>query len=244
MKPTYIFTSLAILFSLLFSSCSSSSGHKIRGEGPVTTKTYILNRDFNQLEAQQAWDVRLIKSDTAKVVIKTQENIHDYITPKVKNGKLVIGFDQSANFRQINIQEAEVYYKSIESIKSSSASQVRIEDTLTQKEISFSASSAGSITATALKVGATQVKASSAAEITLEGTSINLSGKASSASTINASALKTKKADLQASSASNITINVLEEITAKASSGAKIKYSGQPKLKNTKQSSGGHIEQN
>lgn len=241
MSPkTILLTSFLLL--LLISCNRSITG--IRGEGPVTEETYELNENFDHLRVEEAWKVKLIKADRPKVIIRTQENIHSYVEPEVKNGKLVIAFTKGANFRNIKVQEADVYYTSLKEISASSAGKVNGENLIEQKELNLHASSASSIILDKLKVGSLNADASSAATIKLSGTSLKFTGDASSASKIDAGSLKVKTANLQASSAANITISALEEITAKATSGAKIKYSGSPKLKNTNQSSGGHIEQN
>src|SRR5699024_10553549 len=139
-------TFLAFMATALFLVSCNRSITGIRGEGPVTEETYVLDENFDILHAKQAWKVKLIKAEQPKVVIRTQENIHPYIKPHVKNGKLTIGFDNASNFRNIKTQEADVYYTSLKEIRTSSAARVQGKDLLEQKELVLHASSASSIT--------------------------------------------------------------------------------------------------
>lgn len=232
---------LAIFLIIFLSSCNLSIS-QIKGKGPVVEKTYEFPKGFSGLEAMQAWKVNLIKADKAKVVIRTQENIHPYITPEVHNGKLSIGFNKKTSFKNISKQEADIYYTSLENIHASSASKITSDETFNQEKIKVNASSAATIELI-LKTKSATASASSASKIKLSGTSINFEGKASSASSIQASSLKAKKADLSTSSAGKIAIEVVDEVKANASSGSSITISGQPKTKNLHHSSGGSISQ-
>lgn len=237
------YTLLASSFLLLLVSCNRSITG-IRGEGPVTEKTYQLDEGFDRLRVEEAWKVKLIKADQPKVVIRTQENIHPYMEPEVKNGKLVIAFAKGSNFRNIKTQEADVYYTSLKEISASSAGKVEGENLLEQKELNLHASSASSIRLDKLKVGTLNADVSSAATIRLSGTSLEFTGDASSASKIDARSLKVKTANLDASSAANISVEVVDQITADASSGSTIRYSGNPSSTNLSHSSGGSIKSN
>ena len=132
-------------FLIIFLSSCNLSISQIRGKGSVVEKTYDFPKGFNSLEAMQAWKVNLIKADKAKVVIRTQENIQPYITPEVHNGKLSIGFNKKASFKNISKQEADVYYTSLDDIQASSASKIFSDETFDQEKMKVKASSAASI---------------------------------------------------------------------------------------------------
>ena len=67
------------------------------------------------------------------------------------------------------------------------------------------------------------------------------SASASSGSDIVARDFETEKCQVKASSGSDATVNVSDELIAKASSGADIRYYGNPRTKDTNESSGGDI---
>jgi len=83
---------------------------------------------------------------------------------------------------------------------------------------------------------------------TSSGSDAKLSGKvktfeaeASSGSDINAQNLESKICKVRASSGSDATVNVSDELYAKASSGADIRYYGNPQHRDTDESSGGDV---
>lgn len=104
---------------------------------------------------------------------------------------------------------------------------------------SFEASSSAKIRAD-IETRKSSATASSAAKIDLAGRSAEFEAHASSAAGIHAEELATSRAEVEASSGSGITVTCSEELRARASSGASVRYGGDCRVETTK-SSGGSI---
>lgn len=237
--------SAVLLLFLVGISCankSSTASSPIKGSGPIVEKTYEFDQNFTKLTTSQAWDVRLIKADKPKVVVRTHENLQEYVNPKVKNGKLAVEFERSISIKNTKTQEMDVYYTDLKEIHTSSASAVSSQEVLEQKELLLKSSSASSIELQ-LKVGKTTVEASSAATVKLSGTSIEFDGNASSAASIKAKDLKVKNAHAHASSAGSIQIQPIDFLDAGASSGGSVYYYGNPKSSEIEKNIAGSVHQ-
>lgn len=122
-------------------------------------------------------------------------------------------------------------------IEASSASKIKAS--VTAQNCTIDASSSAKIDV-ALTADDCKVEASSASSITLEGTVRNLAADLSSASKLHASKLTAQNAALDASSAAGASVNCTEKLTASASSGSSIRYTGECQVSLSK-SSGGSI---
>jgi hypothetical protein len=133
-----------------------------------------------------------------------------------------------------------VTMKEVKSVKTSSAGDVIGETPVKSDLLELSASSAGNIK---LEVTANEidVNISSSGDVSLSGKTDMLEADLSSAGDLNASELVAREADISASSAGNAEINVMEKLTARASSAGDINYLGDPKYVNANSSSAGSI---
>jgi hypothetical protein len=134
-----------------------------------------------------------------------------------------------------------VTYVNLEKLSASSAANIFAEEAIKAKQLSLSASSAGSID---IEVEAQDidVSASSAGDIELKGSAKRLTADASSAGEIDAYDLVAEVVDAEASSAGSVKVNAVKEITAHASSGGSVRFKGNPERSNTNSSSGGSVK--
>jgi hypothetical protein len=128
----------------------------------------------------------------------------------------------------------------LEALHASSGSDVRSENTLEGSSFKVKASSGSDVYLDVIYKNLS-MDCSSGSDARLSGKAKNFEAEASSGSDIHAKELKTQNAKLRASSGSDISVSVSDELTARASSGADIKYYGNPKMKDTNESSGGDV---
>ena len=83
--------------------------------------------------------------------------------------------------------------------------------------------------------------ASSSGKITLSGTADKVTASASSAGKVNGEEYTAKEASLRTSSAGKIAMHVTDTLSAKASSGGSVTYSGNPNIQSLDTSSGGRV---
>lgn len=224
---------------LLFITTTSCFFDGVRGNGNVITKNRKISNDFISIKASRGLDVYITKSSDLSLTVEADENLHELIETDVVNGTLVI-----TTKKNIGLATAKKIHLSVENLNEilvASGAEIYSENTFSAKDLKINATS-GSEANLTLKVNNLICDASSGAEINLSGFTINLEASSSSGSEINAYELKAKNGNARASSGSDIKINVSDSFKGKATSGADIKYRGNPKVVNKDKSSGGSIK--
>lgn len=225
LKIRLLFVALGFL---LLISCRSSKSDAIRAKGPVVEKNFEFGKNYTRIEVRNGWKVRLIHSPRMKTVVRTQKNIMDYVAPKVLNEKLVIDFNSGISIENIQTQTVDVYYRDLDEITVSEGAEIVGDDPFEQRNLTLTALSGGSIKLDQLKVGKTEVKADQEATVELSGTSVDFIAEVTKYSKLKAQSLKAITANLKAYTAGEIYIDVLDEVTADANTGATIQYYGEP----------------
>lgn len=219
----------------------------------INTAAFAGNRDktenrnvknFRGIKVSTGIDLYLTMGNSEEVKIVADDDIIDDIVTEVKNGTLHIYLEKNNNWfnwgRLTETRKAYVTVKQLESIDASSGSDVRSENTLKGDELDIEASS-GSDVYLDIVYKNVSLKTSSGSDAKLSGKAKYFTASASSGSDIVARDLETEKCNVKASSGSDATVNVSDELVAKASSGADVRYYGNPKTKDTDESSGGDV---
>lgn len=224
---------------LLIFSLTSCAVNGIKGNGNVIAKSRVINSDFNAIEAGRGIDVYITTGEKISVDVEADQNLHDLITTEVENGTLYISAKEnifSAKARKVYVSLPEII-----KIKATSGSDIYSENTISGSELKIKATSGADVK---LRVNVRDLKAESASgsDIILTGKAENLVVSASSGSDIRAYDLTVKNCIANATSGSDIKVNVSQKIDAKASSGADIKYKGNPEVVLSDESSSGDIK--
>ncbi len=200
-------------------------------------------KDFNGIKVSTGIDLYITMGNQKEVKIVADDDIIDNIVTEVKDGTLHIYMEKTDwfNWGRINeTRKAYVTVKQLERIDASSGSDVRSENALKGDKLDIEASSGSDVYLDVVYKNVS-LKTSSGSDAKLTGKAKYFSASASSGSDIVARDFETEKCQVKASSGSDATVNVSDELTAKASSGADIRYYGNPKSKDTEESSGGDI---
>ncbi|MVZ65189.1 hypothetical protein GQF61_04940 [Sphingobacterium sp. DK4209] len=206
---------------------------------------------------------KIIKSNKNEVVLEAQnQNQLGKIETKVESGVLTIRVKRNSNIQNSKNLKATVYINpNLSSIELSSAGSLEITDAIDVRDLDIDLSSAGSLKTAAINANALSIEtssaskvhtgaikattlaieASSASVVEISGASKTTSIEASSNANINAQKLSSNKVTADASSGAKINIHVTESLSAEASSGARVSYTGQPKATSFEKSSGGTI---
>ncbi len=227
---------LVAFFSFVLPSCIFM-GPSISGNGHVVEENRKV-KDFDGIKVSRGMNVYINQGDRIKVVVKADENLLDAVITEVEDGILKVYSE--ARIRKSKSKKVYVTVVDIESIKSSSGSNVYSSGTLKSENLELSCSSGANMK---LEINANEVDAStsSGANMSLDGITKEFIGKSSSGANLKAGDLKTKNCQLETSSGANIWISVDGELDASASSGGNIYYYGSPKNTSIKNSSGGNI---
>ena len=227
---------IALTLALVASSCAfdANFGNGERGNGEITTDTRAISEDFTVVSAAEGIDVYVTQGKEFTISVEADENIIDLIRTDIHNGKLSIHAENNIGRAT---KKVYVTLPEITGLESSSGADLVSENTLEVDKINLNASSGSDIKVDIL-ADEIHADSSSGADIKISGKTNLLNADSSSGSDINAMSLASKICHADASSGSDISVTVSDELIAEASSGADIRYSGDPSVQKNKSRSG------
>jgi len=198
---------------------------------------------FHGISVSSGIDLILTQKNVEEVAVEAESEDLDKIITKVEDGILKIYMKDKSWFGASwnkKSQKVFVSFKSLDKLHASAGSDVSSQSVLKFDKLDLEVSS-GSDVKFELEANELRVESSSGSDVSLNGKAAVAEVSASSGSDISAGDLETKKCTASVSSGSDINIKVTEELNANASSGGDISYSGNPKVKNIRKSSGGDV---
>ena len=238
-------------------------GKNIKGSGHIVTKT-LPAPDFDAIDASRAVKV-VVSAGASDIRIEADDNLIDLVVAETRGKTLEVTLDKKAS----NIQNADITVTipanggKIRSLKASSASKITSDATLRADRFTIEASSAAKIKAAVeaascsidassaskitsdatLRADRFTIEASSASKIALAGLAEDFTADLSSASKLDAEKFTAVNASVSTSSAAKADIDCSGKLTASASSGSSIGYTGGCRTSLSK-SSGGSVRKN
>ena len=208
------------------------------GNGNVVIEERTVSQDFSAVKGSAGLYVYLTKGDQDKIVVEADENLMEIIKTEVNNGQLHIKATQ--NIGRSKSKKVHVTYTSLDRIEASSGADV-IGNSVIENENLILRSSSGADLEVDVIAKEVYADVSSGADLKVSGNAEKLIAEASSGSDLNARDLEVNVCKASASSGADITVNVKEEITGKASSGADIRYYGNPTAVAVKDGASGSV---
>jgi len=230
---TLLLATVAIFQSVTLQASRSDNGRQTRQLS-----------GFHGISVSSGIDLSLTQKNVEEVFVEANSDDLDKIITKVEDGILKIYIKDKSWFGlNWNKEPRKVYvsFKNLDKLDASAGSDVNSSSVLKLDKLDVEVSS-GSDVRLELDARQLRVNASSGSDVSLNGKAQVADFSASSGSDITAGDLETIKCSANVSSGSDISINVTEELKADASSGGGIKYSGNPKVKNIRKSSGGDVD--
>lgn len=230
-----------LLFTLVL-SILAGIGIAADGNSDKTENRNVSN--FKAVKVSTGIDLYITMGTSEEVKIIADDEIIDDLITEVKDGTLKIYMKQSNSWFNWNTgnqtRKAYVTVKELQAIEASSGSDVKSENTLKGEDLKVRASS-GSDVEIDVYYKNVWLDTSSGSDAKISGKTKNFSAEASSGSDIKAHELESVICKVSVSSGSDATVNVTDELYAKASSGADVRYSGNPHVKDIDESSGGDV---
>lgn len=230
------------ILSLLMFSCNFNMNWNggVKGNGNVVMETRTVNSSFSKIKASEGLSVYLTQGSSEGITVEADENLQELIITEVINGVLKIHCKEQIG--KASSKKVNVNFKSVSGITSTSGSSVHATNVITTDNLKLKSSSGSSMR---VKVNTNDLTcdSSSGSSLKVSGNTISLTAEASSGSTIKAGDLKAESSEASASSGANLTVNTSKALIAKASSGASVKYYGNPEMLDTDKSSGGSVSQ-
>lgn len=218
---------------------------------------------FSGIKVSSGIKANFTQGNNQSVIVETDPSLQQYISTQVVNDILVISVDNKYN-KKLNFKKLLVTIEAprLSSVKVSSGAQFNTLNTIKEDSFSVEVSSGANLSADVVARNAVELEVTSGSSATMdiETESFTMSGTSGSSSTIrgksnsanfkltsaascNAADLVTGNATVAATSGSSLRVHTTDSISGTATSGASIRYRGNPKnMSGTKTSSGGSIK--
>lgn len=234
MKTT-VYAILIILVAV-GQSCYLEPVETIYGNGNVISEERTID-DFDGLKVSTGIDVLIKQGSEVSLMLEADENLHDVIKTEVIDNTLKIY--TSKRVRKAKTMKVYLIYVDLNSIRVSSAGDVKGENTLKTKRLDIDLSSAGDLDIN-LVAEAVYCDISSSGDARLSGTTDLLDADLSSAGDLYAYDLVSKKCKVSCSSAGDARVNATEKFDLRSSSAGNIYYKGEGSV-TAKTSSAGSV---
>ena len=223
---------IIITITAIFVKAQNSS----KGSEILESKTIALEH-FDSINSEMVFDVEIRKSNDEKAVITS--NFLRFVEVNVKNNTLEIDYKRNQPMENVNTKIV-IYAKDIKSVSAGIGSIVKIKDNFNiqkfstesggkifgdsnAKNIVINTKSGGSVLGT-INTENLVLKAQSGSKIDIQGKIDTAKITSEGASRIIATKTNISVATVNAESASSVSLSVSKELTASASSMAKIRY--------------------
>lgn len=230
MKPIYF----VLFFSLICAAAYAQNEN--------VSENRTIDR-FDKIQVCCGIDLYISEGNSSTLTVET--NYAEYlpmVKTEVKKGELNISFNLKNQIKRPNKMWIKVTLaaNNLTAITASSGSDVISKTPLTADEIKIAANSGADIKIE-LQANHLECATSSGSDIKLTGKAAYALLKASSGGDLNLRNMTVGSVEASSSTGSDIVVSVTDEIHAKASTGASIRYKGNPQKVNKKKSLGGDI---
>ncbi|MGB1231656.1 MAG: head GIN domain-containing protein [Winogradskyella sp.] len=232
---------ISSIIGLLMVSCNFSMdfGNGVSGNGHVVSTNRTISTEFKEIKVSQGLDLYITQSNDVSLSVEADENLHDLIMTDVENNVLKIYTTE--NIRSASSKKIVLHIKAISVINATSGSDVFATNTIEADELELNTTSGADIE---LKVNTKQLNctSTSGSDIKLSGQTEQFYAVATSGSDIKASNLNAETSNVKATSGADIFVTTTKALTAKATSGGDVRYSGNPETINTSDTSSGSVK--
>lgn len=202
-------------------------GVPIFGSGEVVTETSEVD-DFERLQVDSAFDVRVRQGEIAEVTLRVDENALDRVIMQVEGDTLRLGLERAAVLRDVTL-EADVVVPDLRAILASGASTVTLAEPFESSELEADLSGASQLDGE-VALDSLTTRASGASQLTLGGSAQTGTLEASGASELALAGLTFSELDARLSGASSADVDVSDQLAVELAGASELSYSGQPEI--------------
>ncbi len=200
---------------------------------------------FDGISVSSGIEAELVQGNSNSIDITAKGIELEKVTTEIKGDVLKVGIDQSwwKSLGKRSKRKVEVvitYSSTIESVHASSGSSIDSDDPIRSKRLELDASS-GAFIDLELDVNDAVMDLSSGANMTLSGNAGKISVDMSSGSTLKAFELQSRTVHVDGSSGSTARVHASSGLSVDISSGATVRYKGDPSDRDFDRSSGASV---
>lgn len=234
--------------------------------GNVVTETYSIKSNYTAISVTNMIEVVLVDAPKNSIRVETDERLMPYLQIVVKNGVLVLNFDDQREVerlrkRNLNLADTRVYVsaRGVDTFTASGMSEFEADMPIAASTITISASGMSSIDFERVECktfklsisGKTEVdvqlqadkcdlSVSGMSEVDLEGRTDRLSLRLSGMSEVSLDELHARTAEVYVSGMSEAEVNASESITGGVSGMSNLTTCGSAKVKVSTSGGGSH----
>lgn len=230
-----LFTTLMVATAMLVATMATAA----EGSATIVTETYSIKSNYTAISVTNMIEVVLLDAPKNSIRVETDERLMPYLQIVVKNGVLVLNFDDQREVerlrkRNLNLADTRVYVsaRGVDTFTASGMSEFEADMPIAASTITISASGMSSIDFERVECktfslsisGKTEVDAklqadkcdlsvSGMSEVDLEGRTDRLSLRLSGMSEVSLDELHARTAEVYVSGMSEAEVNASESIT-------------------------------
>ena len=230
-----LFTTLMVATAMLVATMATAA----EGSATIVTETYPIKSNYTAISVTNMIEVVLLDAPKNSIRVETDERLMPYLQIVVKNGVLVLNFDDQREVerlrkRNLNLADTRVYVsaRGVDTFTASGMSEFEADMPIAASTITISASGMSSIDFERVECktfslsisGKTEVDAqvqadkcnisvSGMSEVDLEGRTDRLSLRLSGMSEVSLDELHARTAEVYVSGMSEAEVNASESIT-------------------------------
>ncbi len=203
-------------------------------------------QSFSGISVSSGVNAEIIRGDHNEIAISVDGIELDRVETRIKNDVLVVSVKQKkfwfGGWKKKDIDVVITYTEELESLRASSGSQLYASHTIVTDDLDIDVSS-GALIDVDLDANEVDIDISSGSVTKIAGVSDIAYIESSSGATFRGYDLRVDKVRTDGSSGSSIEITVLTDLRAEVSSGASVRYKGDPKNTEVDKGSGGSVKQ-
>lgn len=230
-----LFTTLMVVTAMLVATMAAAA----EGSATIVTETYSIKSNYTAISVTNMIEVVLLDAPKNSIRVETDERLMPYLQIVVKNGVLVLNFDDQREVerlrkRNLNLADTRVYVsaRGVDTFTASGMSEFEADMPIAASTITISASGMSSIDFERVECktfslsisGKTEVDAqvqadkcnisvSGMSEVDLDGRTNHISLKLSGMSEVSLDELHARTAEVYVSGMSEAEVNASESIT-------------------------------
>ncbi len=234
--------SLAIALTLLTYNDGFAQFKKVKGNGNVTTKTHSTS-DYHKIDVVGFMDVKLEKGTEGTITVKTDENIHEYLSIDSNNGVLKIKIKNNVNISTKKGLHITVPFKDIDNVSLTGSGDVITDDQIKSDQFEVEVTGSGDMV---LDVNANRIdaKVTGSGDIKLIGSATELEIKVTGSGDFDGGSLISQNVEAYVSGSGDARVVAKKSIKARVNGSGEINYSGNPGTSDTKVMGAGDISSN
>ncbi len=220
-------------------SAQSWFKESVKGNGELVTFTREVD-EYDEITIAGSFDIKLVKGKEGKLEISVEENLKKYLVTKVKNGKLVIRWDNNFKVKPKKAINITIPFKDIEELVLAGSGDIKSVDEIEATDFGIKIAGSGNVE---LLLSADDVACSMAGSgnVTLVGESRELDCSKAGSGNFNGYKFICEDVHVEGAGSGNAEVYATQIISAKIAGSGNIYYKGTPKTNNTKVAGSGSI---